>query len=1505
MISWHRFKELPGDSRINFEKMWRHLVMCRYGSFGVLREWKNMPGVEFVLELTKDCPELGTKGDRIAWQCKFVDETEEDGSPSSSAKAQFAKSLAKASGCVKILLCTNASKILKDDCSWIAERSAELSMPLEWRIDEDVENLFKSIPGGDVLREVYFGELTLTAEELFHAYNRSIEPVKHRYNKEVFTLTHQEQSIRMSLFERMKWNKQNPKLSEDVWCGRRKDEYLLRLSKSLTWLKRKIDNRQPEHNKSDFFDSLRRQLEWRAEVRQQVIVDARRPLIGVMADAGCGKTCLGISLAGPLPNVRPAGAFFLAKDFELSGIQGLAETFHFRSRGACSFDEVLATLDVVGRNIGVKMPIVIDGLNECSKPDSWKPVLSRLSADVVEKYPHVVIIVTYRSGQPAGVVDDGALEYLAARRNVYRELCIPHQIDGIATREFVLDCWNAPLMWNKYCRYYKINCEAELPRVLCHPLSMKLFCEAVNKDRNKVVNLQYLPLDTTFILEKYCNQIAQSLSTSRFFESPVEWIDVRQRIREYARLLFESKGRCVEIDKINSLLPLGSNAVVDWKAALREVGIGLEYYDGVRTVFETAYDALGGYLIADWMLHDNVWPRDLSQHALSEDIIAALIHLYARKNRGEYARIEHPELDKIISARCAMRLPDEWLSEAALHDIVECAHIDDSVLQSALDRVFRDPYGRFGVTLLERLLARRSSGDRDRVWGVFVERNWQMVEKLLWSCKDENWRQDIILAKWVLSSVCITLRDRAMHVLYDIGLAHPSELFDSALASLELNDAYVVERMVAVAYEIAMVLTKNESDLTSRKLVTTYAERAIDKTLKKGAQYPWTHKWILDSLVNTIALVKRFVGGNEESAIKQFDIPYRVWYNPFKALNAINEKEAAQVSESIHMDFENYSLTRLVGLPPYQTSSQTYKDVRSQLEQRMYDLGYRYEDFADDDASISGNPVRYDEEGNKFYFERFGKKYQLIAYAEMQPWTRFDPKADRWRIDPCDGTRRVLDYARDLREDWLPLFYPKAEEFPMPLPELIDSQGGGLLKWMKDGGSPDLATLLSGDVFHDGEEWLLLYGFLDQDRFGTHKCFARVEGALLPYEDISSFLSGECTKTRGLNCREYRGLSFWEFPWSRQCDWDPDASEVGSVIKKPLSCGGVEYPFCSVETGSRQDGQREDISRFACLPDPFVCRALKLHQSAKDLHWYDEDNKIAVRFYHVPTEYGDNKRDGYSLLFIRKDLLVKYCNMRQLVFVQNSYGERQAAFSVIESDLDYYSKTGIDYRLREFSWRDSPLSDFVKVDTFEEVAERVFLLCPDVKYVVSSEWKGHDKHGVDCEVGLAPLGYYADAGIMMRNPDKYAVITREAHYNKSPMAIKLSYLRQRDSVFIVDPVVKVATCVKVGVLGRVLQVLREVFSFEIVRWYCEILIPQMIKYIKEESRRRKLSKQQKPFDLDAFLRMNQIVKSTENLTKDHNSSALIQTDVSSLNASISLADINAINDSIMCEKQDK
>src|SRR4051794_12439254 len=68
--------------------------------------------------------------------------------------------------------------------------------------------------------------------------------------------------------------------------------------------------------------------------------------------------------------------------------------------------------------------------------------------------------------------------------------------------------------------------------------------------------------------------------------------------------------------------------------------------------------------------------------------------------------------------------------------------------------------------------------------------------------------------------------------------------------------------------------------------------------------------------------------------------PYR-FQSPFPPADQINDSEVVGSKEAMRMDFENYTLGRLLrGRRNYDFDNETYKEVRRQIEYRIAELGY-------------------------------------------------------------------------------------------------------------------------------------------------------------------------------------------------------------------------------------------------------------------------------------------------------------------------------------------------------------------------------------------------------------------------------------------------------------------------------------------------------------------------------------------------------------------------------------
>jgi hypothetical protein len=89
---WRAFEHLDGSPQSNFESLWRSLVLNNYGGKGRFLEYKNHPGVEFLLDLTAEIPGLGPSGSTVGWQCKYFDRVRAGQALQSAQKTDILKS---------------------------------------------------------------------------------------------------------------------------------------------------------------------------------------------------------------------------------------------------------------------------------------------------------------------------------------------------------------------------------------------------------------------------------------------------------------------------------------------------------------------------------------------------------------------------------------------------------------------------------------------------------------------------------------------------------------------------------------------------------------------------------------------------------------------------------------------------------------------------------------------------------------------------------------------------------------------------------------------------------------------------------------------------------------------------------------------------------------------------------------------------------------------------------------------------------------------------------------------------------------------------------------------------------------------------------------------------------------------------------------------------------------------------------------------------------------------
>ena len=350
---WHSFERLDGAPQDNFEALWRALVLSNYGGKGRFLEYKNHPGVEFLLHITDDIPALGSAGRIVGWQCKFYNTIRSGKALTSSQRRDIFESLEKTREnsfiIGKWILCI-PGQLTKGDVDWLHSLSTTTTEVLEWT-DEDIDRHLNISERGNYLREAYFGKLQLSQRDLQEAFTLIFAPLKHRWIPEVHVRSSEEDEIRRHLLEPVAWSPLVHARDELSYLRRyftgKSDEaelFTLRIvndfqnhlnqlldslnsgslrnietitgwmnsvkadvSKLVLVLRKNRDVRNlPLSNILHVFDVVLVEVE-------QIGKESTVPIVAVMADAGWGKTHLAASLLQNCEGRRKGGFLLLAK----------------------------------------------------------------------------------------------------------------------------------------------------------------------------------------------------------------------------------------------------------------------------------------------------------------------------------------------------------------------------------------------------------------------------------------------------------------------------------------------------------------------------------------------------------------------------------------------------------------------------------------------------------------------------------------------------------------------------------------------------------------------------------------------------------------------------------------------------------------------------------------------------------------------------------------------------------------------------------------------------------------------------------------------------------------------------------------------------------------------------------------------------------------------------------------------------------------------------------------
>ena len=1296
-MNWDIFGQLPGDPARNWENLCPSVVLRNFGSLGSFRSVAQQPGLEFHLRIDRTSGTLGDPGRWWGWQCRWYD-------------VQLGRQIGTRRRNEVEAAIRKTEEILPQVTDWVLWTKRPLTpTDQEWfyaivssmdlRLWNDSHLDSHLVGDASILRGTYFGDLVLTPDKLRELREGSLGPVRERWIPEVHVEVDPEVEIRKYLGEAEYWPELSDVVSklaasiEEVTPVVNEIDEKLRptltaLVEDVGFLCTTLSTVADALTDNELMQAIKvSSVPWEPKISQigvrqlaRALRGARHPssldvqamiarqhdalqlywilwrylsrtLVAVIGTAGSGKTHLAAALTAAKDG-RPCGVYFEAWPLER---RGTIDRLLPRLRGleVSSFRELLEAVEAAGERAGVRIPIVIDGLNESEDPGNWKGELESLS-DSLKRFQHVVVVVTVRP--------------------TTADVTLPKDLPRVRVQGFSSITEEAV---RRYFNFYKIDPGSlRLPlHRFRDPLFLRIFCESTNPDRRLQVQLDGVPTSLATAFIGFKRAIVERIVTRPGALRRNEQ-DVLKAIDTIALSLWCTRRRGMSFDDLRELIRDDS---VSWTDSLARVladeGLLNRETDpggDQRTAF--LFDALAGFLIADALT--NRMDRDDFQEWIRKDSTVARLHADPQQAHPLATDIRKA-LASLIPRNLSFQLWPYLDGELQTEAIVDAADLEGSLLDDAtsdeigriallpapnrysglFDRFFelRDATDHpLNAEFLDQLLSRQSVADRDLSWSEWIRASSDWLHHhVLELAKEWQERQERTLGdqfqalwlKWILTTTVRPLRDQATMSLYWYGRNDPGGLFELTLSSLKTNDPYVPERTLAASYGVVMG-KPSEGRLVGDELSPFLG--GLWASFCDGEATSPTEHW----------LVREYVEGVVEFTRRYYPEALGDWSGgarfatPVRAMAiSIGDPRLADNPYLIDYYFENYTIPRLVpGRFSRIDGSTGYEEVSSSIRGRIWDLGWRPDRFALVDQEIGKS--RYYEHNRPDRIESYAQKYGWIGFYEVAGRLQAE---GRLTADPEDG--RLSDVDID------PSFPAVPSPLALTLPDWLPSEPQDPQKWMSGGqvSVPDYLLRTTSLEGHDGP-WVVLSGYLSKEDIELRReVFGFLQGILVRRSD-------ERRLTKALQERDYPGnhwireppeayyLFAGEMPWSERVRQGRDVAELqglyAGVVRVadgqdiPIEIPVHDYSWESYHSSVNQAGGRP-------VPAMTFADTFDLHAVPASLDWCDSEGKRVSVTLSAPPDF----KSGH-LLYVREDLVRAYCDNNGYVLVWIVWGER-------------------------------------------------------------------------------------------------------------------------------------------------------------------------------------------------------------------------------------------------------
>ena len=1050
----------------------------------------------------------------------------------------------------------------------------------------------------------------------------------------------------------------------------------------------------------------------------------KQPDLHIFGDAGVGKTHVAANICNDrIENELPA-LFVLGRHF--TSDQPLHEQLLriFDIPATYSWNDFLQALESAALAYRTRIPLVIDGLNEAMQngrfSDVWKLGLPGLIQEIGQN-KNLVLFTTCRSTYREDIWTNGDPE----------NVCYTYGFEEYDVEAAV----------EKYFSWYRIKADLTATPLsqFHHPIYLKIFCESINAKRQEEKYIFVGEFTLFEVFDKYlkqCNRaICERLGIYR--NTPI----LTHTLNAIAQYLWEQHSRHISLAELVRIVDGQILYNLNWensktKAILDEgLLVFRDWYANEEVVYFT-YDLLGGYLVARYLIQkevDNIkkfvqsektlaslFNKDYNEmHPLHDDISRCLAAMLPVKTGLYLHDLTNNERAFSISIRSLFEIPPEALSEACIKLVAKLFTYPlnrKSLLKLAIFTVGNVSHPLNALFWSEQIQA-LSMPERDISWSEYIRENIEHFDKTIVRleelCRsDENLsnleleRINLLVEhiKWVLTTTSRPLRDKATRALYWYGRKMPEKFFNMVLRSLEINDIYVPERMLAASYGITMALHNHLNRVEFKeKILPRFAKDLYNLMFKKGASYSTTHILMRDYAMHTIELALLY---NPEllnkSQKKRISPPFkeggiRDWKeDPCAKKKLTGDGMATFGYGPVHMDFAKDVIGSISRRGNYSRKNfPTLKESISMVIWRIKKLGYTEERFEEIDKRI----IRTSPHFNPWFKENakpetYSEKYSWVAFFELSGFyaDKYETGED-WEDLRIRTTHVNID--------------PSFPELPWNIKiiekDYLKKGPKDLAKWILEGPRPDITHYLILDSIGDfNGPWVLLNGSIVQENYKIKRHISILpRGLLIKKKDINEFLEYKDRITVAAGnlpqIEEDYYVFAGEIPWCKTYPYREYQAEIMvptgkkihkripidkkfkptyiQVMDETIRVGG--YSDEELRRGYSEVTEEEKVIFEVEVPVRLFCwesyhsnvnpgqsayvlskeiaNELSLNIEPQSFDMLDCEGKKAS----ITIEWGKPWHTNHGLIYLKKDLLEKYLEKRNEELVWIVWGHRE------------------------------------------------------------------------------------------------------------------------------------------------------------------------------------------------------------------------------------------------------